>query len=85
MYLKSNIFRKTHENMRTTYVLAVGLAAAAAAALVTGFILSENGIILEDFNYLPGGQSGVKNTMNQNAGSNNNSSAGERQISNDSD
>jgi len=63
--------------MRTTYLLAIGLAVAAAAALVTGFILSKNGIVLEDFSYLPGGQSVVKSTTNQNVGSDKNYTAGE--------
>lgn len=60
-------------------MLAVGLAVAAIVALIAGFILSKNGIILEDFSYLPGGQSGTKSTMNQNVESNNNSAAEERQ------
>jgi hypothetical protein len=61
--------------MRTSYLLPVLLAIAAVAALVTGFILSENGIELENFNYLPSDQSGAKSTSSQNPETNNNFTA----------
>lgn len=71
--------------MRTTYVLAVIITVAAAAALVTGFILSKSGIVLEDFSYLSAGQSGVKSTLNQNAEINNNSTVIQQESTNDND
>lgn len=58
--------------MRTSYLLPALLVIAAVAALVTGFILSENGIELENFNYLPSDQSGTKSTLSQNPETNNN-------------
>jgi hypothetical protein len=48
---------------------------AALAAIVTGFRLSENGIELENLNYLPSDQSGAKSTSSQNPKTNNNFTA----------
>lgn len=61
--------------MRTSSLLPALLVIAAMAALVTGFILSENGIELENFNYLPRDQSGAKSTSSQNPENNNNFTA----------
>lgn len=61
--------------MRTSYLLPALLVIAAVAALVTGFILSENGIELENFNYLSSDQLGAKSTSSQNPETNNNFTA----------